>query len=154
MNGPVVQAAFLQSELDAFRDFLSPLAKQNETEYPHWVHVTDYFGNEFENDGFLCEEHAQAFTAKYGGDIVADRYSPECDVLETCNECGKQLAPVVMSDYCVNSELEHWETLKRIPAAPHTHWELRELIDAVQSEDYEHLWARVLALREKCGVTA
>ncbi|WP_380081455.1 hypothetical protein [Deinococcus soli (ex Cha et al. 2016)] len=129
------------SELDRwierYIEALSPLADTYPTQLPHWVYVINYFGREFENEGWLCEAHANAFSAKYGGDVEVDPYGPETDSIGHCIKCGCALAPMVLSDEGVESELQHWAGAQ-LQVHPGQHWELRELAYAVSNgNDYE-----------------
>lgn len=147
-------AQALDDQLTALADVLNPLAARDDRGYPCWVHVTDYFGSEFECEGYLCKPCAHGFTARYGGDLVVDRYSPECDGSETCTTCGASLGPISLTEYGVESELEHFET-SGFNGSPTDAYDLRELVISASNLDIpEAMKWRVAALRSQLGGTA
>lgn len=146
-----MSALDLKEQLWAFADALSPLSARDDRGYPCWVHVTDYFGQEFECEGYLCEPCAQGFMARYGGRLIVDRYSPECDGSQTCTTCGASLGPVSLTKYGVESELEHFESCG-FNGSPAEAYDLHELVNSASNLDLpEDLKRRVVALRSQLG---
>lgn len=134
----------LSDRLDSYAARLGVLADTWPTEAPRYVHVKNYFGQEFESDGWLCAAHAEAFTAKYGGDIRVDRSSPEDDTVGHCGVCGGPLETTLTKEGA-EYELEHWET-HQLQGCPGDHWELRQTVLAAASSADENLKIRTLVL--------
>jgi hypothetical protein len=143
----------LQARLEAFAELLRPLAEQAETGTPHYVYVEDYFGREWESGGWLCEAHAEAYTAKYGGKINANPYGVTDDSICCCRMCGMLLDPSSLTDEGIEPELEHWEASILEPV-PSQYWELYQLVWAVRYAGPTEIRERVAALQERLGVGA
>ncbi|MCD0155845.1 hypothetical protein [Deinococcus sp. 6GRE01] len=144
LSTPQEREQTLSERLFSYADRLGILAGTWPVEVPHYVKVEDYFGQEFENDGWLCEAHAEAFTAKYGGEIEYNPYSPSEDTIGHCDVCGAALR-TSLTDEGIEYELEHWETCQ-LRAHPGEHWELQQTVFAVTSSNDESLKVRTLAL--------
>lgn len=139
----------LQQRLDAFARLLEPLANQAQTQTPFYVKVEDYFGQELESEGWLCEEHAEAYTARYGGEIIPNIYGTEEDSICLCNVCGQLLAPFGLTSWGARQELDHWESLPTISRTPEHCWELLHLVEAVDASDCADIRERVAALQSR-----
>ena len=141
----------LHERLEAFAELLRPLATQEVVEFPRWVWVDDYFGRSFNSAGLFCHAHAQAFTAKYGGDIEADYHMPQMDGLDRCEVCWRALH-ISLTEYGVELELERWEA-SVLSATPSDHWDLLQLVLAVRHRGPFEIRVRVAALQSRLGLS-
>lgn len=139
----------VHERLEAFARLLEPLANQTQTQVPFYVEVENYFGQKLENDGWLCEEHAEAYTAKYGGEIVPNVYGTEENGICMCEVCGALLAPFNLSEYGTREELAHWEGVPTISLTPEHCWELLHLVEAVDASECADIRERVAALQSR-----